>query len=258
MPPDPILATRNLTKQFRSFCAVDQISMQVTRGTIHALLGPNGAGKTTFFNLLTKFLQPSSGAIIFEGNDITLETPFQIARRGIIRSFQISSVFPHLSALENVRLSLQRRQNRDFNFWSRDAHLASLDKKAFGILESLGLAALATQPASTLAYGQKRALELGTTLAMEPTLLLLDEPTQGLGHEDIADVISLIRQAAQGRTVLMVEHNMDVIANLCDQVTVLQRGKVIAEGTYEEVSKNPAVLDAYLGQSESLEEAPHG
>ncbi len=250
MSTDFILETRGLTKEFRGFTAVDKVDLKVRRGSIHALIGPNGAGKTTVFNLLTKFLPVTSGSIIFNGVDITGEKPAQIARRGVIRSFQISAVFPHLSVLENVRVALQRSLGTSFHFWKSDASLTPLNERAMELLAEVDLADYAQQETVDLPYGRKRALEIATTLAMNPELMLLDEPTQGMGHEDVGRVVELIRKVSANRTVLMVEHNMNVISNLSDQITVLARGSILAEGPYAEVSKNPRVLEAYVGTTE--------
>jgi branched-chain amino acid transport system ATP-binding protein len=244
---DIILRTRALTKVFKGFTAVDKVDLAVRQGSIHALIGPNGAGKTTCFNLLTKFLEPTSGEIVFNGRDITGERPAQIARRGIIRSFQISAVFPHLTVLENVRLGLQRRLGISFHFWQSGKSLASLDGRALELLEHVGLERMAGEPAVNLPYGRKRALEIATTLAMEPELMLLDEPTQGMGHEDVHRVTELIERVSKGRTVLMVEHNMGVVSAIADTITVLQRGAVLAEGPYEQVARDPRVMEAYMG-----------
>jgi branched-chain amino acid transport system ATP-binding protein len=246
-----ILETHALTKEFKGFVAVDRVDLRVRRGTIHALIGPNGAGKTTCFNLLTKFLTPTSGRILFQGVDITHEKPAPIARRGIVRSFQISAVFPHLSVLENVRVALQRKLRTSFHFWKRESSLSVLDGEALALLRSVDLEAYAALPAVELSYGRKRALEIATTLAMEPTLMLLDEPTQGMGLEDVERVRELIRKVAANRTVLMVEHNMSVVASIADTITVLARGATLAEGPYAEVSKNPAVIEAYMGTSDA-------
>jgi branched-chain amino acid transport system ATP-binding protein len=247
MSDDFILETRGLTKDFAGFVAVNGVDLKVRRGQIHALIGPNGAGKTTFFNLLTKFLSPSRGQILYRGEDITLATPAEVARRGMVRSFQVSAVFPHLTVLENVRIGLQRALGTSFHFWKREASLAVLDARAMELLEAVDLGALAGRVAVELPYGRKRALEIATTLAAAPALLLLDEPTQGMGHEDVARVTALIQAAARDRTVLMVEHNMKVVATIADTITVLQRGQVIASGGYAEVSTNPLVVEAYLG-----------
>jgi len=254
---DTILETHGLTRQFKGFTAVNGVNLRVARGSIHALIGPNGAGKTTCFNLLTKFLEPSAGRIVFNGIDITHERPAQIARRGIIRSFQISAVFPHLSALRNVRIGLQRSLGTAFRFWTSERSLHELDDRAMDLLTQVGLNDFADVPAVELAYGRKRALEIATTLAMEPELMLLDEPTQGMGHEDVDRVTALIKKVSSGRTILMVEHNMNVIAGISDMITVLQRGEVLAEGTYADVSKNPQVMEAYMGSADAALAGAH-
>jgi branched-chain amino acid transport system ATP-binding protein len=245
---DPILQTHGLSKAFKGFVAVAAVDLTVQRGTIHALIGPNGAGKTTVFNLLTKFLVPTSGRIMFNGTDITAERPAQVARRGIVRSFQISSTFPHMSVLENVRVALQRKLGTSFQFWRSERALRTLDARAMELLGSVDLAGHAGLAAVELPYGRKRALELATTLALEPELMLLDEPTQGMAHEDVGRVVELIKKVSAGRTVLMVEHNLSVVEDLCDTITVLQRGQVLTEGDYQTVSNDPQVLEAYVGQ----------
>ncbi len=247
MTDDYILETRALTREFKGFIAVNGVDLKVRRGAIHALIGPNGAGKTTTFNLLTKFLQPSSGTIVFNGTDITRDKPADIARRGMVRSFQISSTFAHMSVLENVRVALQRKLGTSFHFWRSERSLQVLNARARELLENVELADYAHLPAVELPYGRKRALELATTLALEPEIMLLDEPTQGMAHEDVGRVTQLIRRVAAQRTVLMVEHNLSVVQDLCDRITVLQRGAVLAEGTYDEVSRNAQVLEAYVG-----------
>ena len=244
---DVILKTEGLTKSFKGFTAVNGVNLSVKQGMIHALIGPNGAGKTTCFNLLTKFLNPSLGKILFNEIDITHEKPAQIARRGIIRSFQISAVFPHLTVLENVKLALQRSLGTEFHFWKPESSLNILNERANELLLEVGLEEFANEETLNLAYGRKRALEIATTLAMEPELMLLDEPTQGMGHEDVERVTELIHRVAKGRTILMVEHNMNVVASIADQITVLQRGSILAEGPYAEISKNPSVIEAYMG-----------
>lgn len=252
---DVILETKNLTREFKGFVAVDNVNLQVQRGHIHALIGPNGAGKTTCFNLLTKFLEPSSGQILFNKQDITDAKPAQIARMGIIRSFQISAVFPHLSVLENVRIGLQRQLGTAFHFWKSEKSLDQLNARAMTLLEEVDLSSFADSITVDLPYGRKRALEIATTLAMEPELMLLDEPTQGMGHEDVQRVTDLIKKVSKGRTILMVEHNMGVVSGICDRISVLQRGAILAEGDYKTVSQNPQVLEAYMGSSASLEGA---
>ena len=242
-----ILETRGLTKEFKGFVAVSDVNLRVRRGSIHALIGPNGAGKTTVFNLLTKFLQPTRGGIFYNGADITGHKAAQVARSGIIRSFQISAVFPHLTVLENVRIGLQRKLGISFHFWKSQKALERLNARALELLEAVDLAPFAGTMTVELPYGRKRALEIATTLALDPELMLLDEPTQGMGHEDVGRVVELIRKVAANRTILMVEHNLNVVADLSHVITVLQRGSVLAEGPYEEVSKNPQVLEAYVG-----------
>ena len=244
---DLILETRGLTKEFRGVTAVHAVDLQIRRGTIHALIGPNGAGKTTVFNLLTKFLDPTAGEILYDGHDITAERPADIARRGMVRSFQISAVFPHLTVRDNVRVALQRKLGNSFHFWRSQRILDSLDPRADALLDAVGLTGFGEALASELPYGRKRALEIATTLALDPVMLLLDEPMAGLGQEDIGRISALIRQVAAERTVLMVEHNLSVVADLSDVITVLTRGRILAEGDYAAVSKNPEVVEAYLG-----------
>ena len=255
---DVILETRGLTKEFKGFIAVDNVDLKIQRGTIHALIGPNGAGKTTCFNLLTKFLTPTRGHIFFNGSDITTDSPVHVARRGIVRSFQISSVFPHLTVLENVRIALQRATDQSFRFWRSDRVLETMNARALALLEQVDLASFAHVETVSLPYGRKRALEIATTLATAPELMLLDEPTAGMGHEDVARVMALIKQVAAGRTVLMVEHNMNVVETIADRITVLARGAVLAEGPYAEVSTNPQVREAYMGSADAELQSAHG
>ena len=244
---DVILSTSGLTKEFGGFTAVNGVDLQVKRGTIHALIGPNGAGKTTCFNLLTKFLAPTSGAIIYNGRDITREKPAEIARLGLVRSFQISAVFPQLTVLANVRIALQRKRGDSFDFWRSEEVLRPLDEEAMRLLEAVGLSSFAALPAVELSYGRKRALEIATTLALDPEMMLLDEPMAGMGREDVERIEALIRKVAANRTILMVEHNLSVVASLSDRITVLARGQVLAEGDYAAVSTNPLVVEAYIG-----------
>jgi branched-chain amino acid transport system ATP-binding protein len=247
MGGDIILETEDLVKQFAGFVAVSGVNLSVGRGTIHALIGPNGAGKTTCFNLLTKFLKPTRGRIVFNGRDITALAPADVARLGLVRSFQISAVFPHLTVLENVRIALQRRRGGSFDFWRSSRVLDALNERALALIEDVGLAAFTGATAIELPYGRKRALEIATTLALDPEMLLLDEPMAGMGNEDIERISALIKSVASSRTVLMVEHNLSVVANLSDRITVLTRGRVLAEGNYAQVSANPEVREAYLG-----------
>jgi len=245
-----ILETQGLSKEFRGFLAVRDVALRVRRGTIHALIGPNGAGKTTCFNLLTKFLQPTAGRILFEGRDITGLRPAEVAKLGIVRSFQISAVFGHLTALENVRVALQRQRGESFDFWRSEKLLERWNGRARELLDAVGIGAFADVPAAELPYGSKRALELATTIALEPKLMLLDEPTAGMGREDVGRITALIREVAKGRTVLMVEHNLSVVADLCDTITVLVRGEILAEGEYARIAADPRVREAYIGSEE--------
>jgi branched-chain amino acid transport system ATP-binding protein len=247
MSDEVILATENLTKEFAGFVAVSGVDLKVARGTIHALIGPNGAGKTTCFNLLTKFLSPTRGRILYKGRDITAMAPADVARLGLVRSFQISAVFPHLTVLENVRIALQRKRGSSYDFWRSKRVLDSFNDSARKLIGDVGLASFAQARAAELPYGRKRALEIATTLALDPDMLLLDEPMAGMGHEDIDRISALIKSVAAQRTVLMVEHNLSVVANLSHRITVLTRGRVLAEGDYATVSADARVREAYLG-----------
>ncbi|MBV8792246.1 MAG: ABC transporter ATP-binding protein [Pseudolabrys sp.] len=247
MRGEAILETEDLTKEFAGFVAVNGVNLRVERGTIHALIGPNGAGKTTCFNLLTKFLSPSRGRILYKGKDISHMAPADVSQLGIVRSFQISAVFPHLTVLENVRIALQKKRGGSFDFWRSARLLDGLNDRAMELITDVGLASFADWTAVELPYGRKRALEIATTLALDPEMMLLDEPTAGMGHEDIERVAALIKRVSANRTILMVEHNLSVVADLCDRITVLTRGRVLAEGDYETVSNNPDVREAYMG-----------
>jgi len=247
MADDTILETRGLTKEFRGFVAVKDVNLKVRRGSIHALIGPNGAGKTTCFNLLTHFLTPTRGQIFYGGREITGSRPAAIARMGLVRSFQISAVFGHLSVLENVRIALQRKRGNSFDFWRSETLLRALDARAAELIDAVGLQGFESTPAVELPYGRKRALEIATTLALDPEMMLLDEPTAGMAHDDVGRITSLIKRVAANRTVLMVEHNLSVVSTLSDTITVLARGEILAEGNYATVSKHPAVVEAYLG-----------
>jgi len=244
---DILLSTERLTKEFAGFVAVRDVNLQVKRGTIHALIGPNGAGKTTCFNLLTKFLTPTSGRILYKGQDISASRPAAVARLGLVRSFQISAVFPHLTGLQNVRIALQRGRGESFDFWRSKHNLEALNPRAMALLDEVGLSAFAKTAAIEMPYGRKRALELATTLALDPDMMLLDEPMAGMGQEDIARIAALIRRVAKNRTILMVEHNLGVVADLSDRITVLTRGQILAEGDYATIAKNPEVRQAYMG-----------
>ncbi|WP_428484859.1 ABC transporter ATP-binding protein [Rhodopila sp.] len=248
---DIILETEGLTREFGGFRAVDDVALRVSRGTIHALIGPNGAGKTTCFNLLTSFLPPTRGKIIFKGHDITGMKPAMVARLGLVRSFQISAVFPHLTALENVRLALQRARGASFDFWRSESSLRIYQDRARALLSDVGLAGFADTIVAGMAYGQKRALEIATTLALEPEMMLLDEPTAGMAHGEVDRIVQLIARIREGRTILMVEHNLSVVEGLCDKITVLTRGRILAEGDYDTVSRNPEVIAAYLGTADA-------
>ena len=242
-----LLEARGLRKEFKGFVAVNNVDLTVERGTINALIGPNGAGKTTCFNLLTNFLQPTAGHITYDGRDITRMSPADIARLGMVRSFQISAVFPDLSVLQNVRLALQRQRGDSYDFWRSEKVLARYDDDARGYVDQVGLSDFLHLRAGELSYGRKRALEIATTLALEPQMLLLDEPMAGMGQEDIQRISALIRRIAANRTILMVEHNLKVVADLSDRITVLARGEILAEGDYATVSRSPEVIDAYIG-----------
>jgi branched-chain amino acid transport system ATP-binding protein len=249
-----ILETHNLSKEFRGFTAVDGLNLKIQEGDIHALIGPNGAGKTTVFNLISKFLLPTRGEIFYRGSPITHMKANEIARLGLVRSFQISAVFGHMTALENVRVALQQKQTHVLHFWKRESSLDHLNDRALDLLDQVGLREYADMLTVEMPYGRKRALELATTLALDPTVMLLDEPTQGMGAEDVSRIVELIKTVSVGRTVLMVEHNLSVVSRLCDRITVLARGSVLAEGNYASVSSNPLVLEAYLGSEASAEE----
>ncbi|WP_439577102.1 ABC transporter ATP-binding protein [Elioraea sp.] len=248
---DVVLETEGLTKEFLGFVAVKDVALRVRRGTIHAVIGPNGAGKTTVFNLLTKFLQPTAGTIRFEGRDITRLKPAEVARLGMVRSFQISAVFPHLTALENVRLALQRERGSSYDFWRAERLLSRYEDRARALLADVGLDGYEDVQAGLLPYGRKRALEIATTLALDPPMMLLDEPTAGMAHEDVDRVVALVRRVREGRTILLVEHNLKVVAGLSDTITVLTRGQVLAEGDYAAVSSNPDVKAAYIGSDDA-------
>jgi len=247
VPEDYIIEAQGLSKHFHGFAAVQDVNLKIRRHSIHALIGPNGAGKTTVFNLLTKFLQPTAGTIRFNGRDITNVKPAEIARQGLVRSFQISAVFPRMTVRENVRIALQRKLGTAYHFWKSVSTLSVLDDRVDELLDSVGLRSLADYSAAELPYGRKRVLELATTLALEPEMLLLDEPTSGLGHEDVDRVAALIRKVSANRTVLMVEHNLSVVSSLSDRITVLAAGRILAEGNYETVSRDPRVIEAYIG-----------
>ncbi|MCW8084455.1 ABC transporter ATP-binding protein [Sabulicella glaciei] len=253
---DTILKAEGLTKEFRGFVAVKDVNLAIRRGSIHGLIGPNGAGKTTCFNLLTKFLIPTRGTITYDGRDITSLKPAEVARLGLVRSFQISAVFPHLTVLENVKLALQRQRGGSFDFWRSDSVLREYDTRARELLADVALTEYERVQAGQLPYGRKRALEIATTLALDPVMMLLDEPTAGMTHEDVDRIVALVKRVSAGRTVLLVEHNLKVVEGLCDEITVLARGEVLAQGNYATVSRNPDVQAAYLGTDPASVGAP--
>lgn len=242
-----VLSARGLRRDFAGFTAVNNVDLDVRHGEIHAMIGPNGAGKTTVFNLLTKFLQPTKGTIVLLGQDITKTSPSKVARMGLVRSFQISATFPHLSVLDNVRVALQRPNKLATQFWRPLSALDGLNDRAMALIERVGLKDSRDRAAADLSYGRKRALEIATTLALDPKVLLLDEPMAGMGHEDVEVVQEIVREVARERAVLMVEHNLKVVSSLCDRVTVLQRGEVLVSGDYATVSRDERVKTAYLG-----------
>lgn len=246
-PDDYIIEASGLTKNFAGFAAVKNVDLKVRRNSIHALIGPNGAGKTTTFNLITKFLQPSAGAIRYNGEDITSLKPEEVARKGLVRSFQISAVYPRMSVSDNVRVALQRPFGVSYTFWRSDKMLDRLDSRVDELLDAVGLLNYRDYAAAELSYGRKRALEIATTLALDPEMLLLDEPTSGLGHEDVDRIADLIKKVSSSRTILMVEHNLSVVASLSNTITVLARGEVLAEGPYSQISTDPRVVEAYIG-----------
>jgi branched-chain amino acid transport system ATP-binding protein len=248
----PVISCQGLRRDFLGFIAVEDFNLEVSSGSIHALIGPNGAGKTTVFNLLTRFLPVTSGRILLNGEEITHLTAEQVVSRGMVRSFQISAVFNQLSALDHIRIALMARSGGIWNFWSPHSALERYTAEAMDCLSMFDLSRFADVPASAMPYGIKRALELATTLARNPSVLLLDEPTQGMGVEDVARISELILKAAEGRTVIMVEHNLKVVERLADRITVLARGRKLAEGSYSEIADHPSVREAYLGNVKSL------
>lgn len=245
--PKYSLQAKGLSKSFGQFVAVNNVNLNVGVSGVHGIIGPNGAGKTTVFNLLTKVLSPTSGTIWFQGQDITSLGPVAVARLGIVRSFQISAVFPNLTVIQNIEVALQRQAGLASQFWRSRAVLESLRKPALELLGLVNLQPFANAPAKSLSYGRKRTLEIAATLALEPKLLLLDEPMAGMGHEDIARISDLIRSLSNKYSIVMIEHNLSVVSDICNSITVLARGEVIAEGSYNVVSKNPAVREAYIG-----------
>jgi len=242
-----ILATRGLTKSFSGYRAIDDVSLAIEDGAIHAIIGPNGAGKTTLFNVLSGFVRPTSGSIALREREITGLQPHAVARLGIVRSFQINSIFTHLSVLDNVKVSLEAKTELPGRFWLSGRATRRLDGRALELLADVGLAAERHLLATQLSYGRKRALEVAISLAQDPQILLLDEPTAGMGAQDVARISQLIGRVKAGRTIVLVEHNLSVVADLSDRITVLQRGTVLVEGSYAEVRADRRVIDAYLG-----------
>jgi len=245
----PALRAQGLVKEFRGFRAVDGVDLDIAVGSVHALVGPNGAGKTTLFNLLTGFLTPTAGRILLGRRDLTGKSPEQVARHGVARSFQITSLFPRLTPVAHLELALQSPTALGWRFWRSDKALHRFGPRAYELLDQVGLTAQAETPAGALSYGRKRALELALALALDPKVLLLDEPTAGMGVEDLERTVELIGRIRRGRTVVMVEHNMNVVSTLADRVTVLQSGRVLVEGPYAEIRHDPRVVSAYLGDA---------
>ena len=237
-----------VSRSFRGFRALDHVDLTVEQGEIHAILGPNGAGKTTLFNCLSGFLEPSEGTVELFGEVINGEPPHKIVRRGMSRSFQISSVFETLTVLENIVVALQARTTHPVRFWEPRDALHEFEPQARKILEQVRLTGKEHVRAADLSHGQKRNLEIGISLTQDPRVLLLDEPTSGMGREDVNRTVDLCREVAQGKTVVLVEHNMGVVAKLAHRITVLARGQVLAGGSYEQIKSDPRVIEAYLGE----------
>jgi len=246
--PD-IVSTTALRKEFRGFAAVRDVDLRVAEGSVHALVGPNGAGKTTLFNMLTGFLTPSAGRIEIAGKDVTGEPPERIAGLGVARSFQITTLFPALTARDHVELALQAKTTLGWRFWRSDKQLHRFRDRAEELLASVGLEKVADVAVEALAYGRKRALELAVALALDPRVLLLDEPTAGMSPAETARITALIAGLDRTLTILIVEHDMDVVFRLADRVTVLHEGRVIADGTAADVRGDVRVHDVYLGKA---------
>jgi branched-chain amino acid transport system ATP-binding protein len=241
-----LLRTERLTRAFESLVAVNRVDVTVQRGELRSIIGPNGAGKTTFFRLISGEMPPTSGRIWFEGREITGLSQHRIARLGIAKSYQITNVFPHLTVLENVRVAVQGYA-RSFNFWSRARDLVDVRDRARALLTRIGLGDKAERLAAHLSHGEKRHLEIAIALASEPALLLLDEPTAGMSPEETDETIVLIRELAQDRTLVLVEHKMKVVMKISDRITVFHQGQVLAEGTPESIRANELVQRTYLG-----------
>jgi branched-chain amino acid transport system ATP-binding protein len=244
----PILVTEKVSKRFGGFIALNNVSVAFETGKLTAIIGPNGAGKSTFFNVLTGAFTPSSGRILFEGRDITGTRQYKFARMGIAKSFQITNLFPQLSALENVRVAVQMRRSR-FQLLGARESMADLIDNARTLLARVGLAKVATSPARDLAHGQQRCLEVAMALACDPKLLLLDEPTAGMSPEETLDMMNLIQRLAEERTVILVEHKMKLVMGICQRLIVLHHGEFLAEGTPDDIRANDEVKRVYLGQS---------
>jgi branched-chain amino acid transport system ATP-binding protein len=241
----PLLWTEDLTVRFGGLTALNQVNFAVERGEVRAIIGPNGAGKSTFFNCLTGVLRPSSGHVRFNGEDITGASPDRISRKGIARSYQITNILPNATALENVRIAAQSRRHG----WSLFTHYraySDIIEKAEAALDAVGLRAKAGELAANLSHGEQRNLEIGIALATEPQLLCLDEPTAGMSAAETHDTMELVRRIAKDLTILIVEHDMQVVMELAQRITVLHYGEILAEGTPSEIQQNPRVLEVYL------------
>lgn len=249
MENDYIIETFNLTKQFGALVAVDNVNLKVKRNSLHAIIGPNGAGKTTFFNLLSGNLKPTSGKVVYKEKDLTGLPVHRMIHLGIGRSFQITNIFPNLTVFENVRLASQVLERDNFKLLSRTSNMKRCEERTWEVIEKVGLKERAPLVARTLPHGDQRKLELGMILAPDPEVLLLDEPTAGMAAEQVPELIQLIQeiQRAGNKTVLLVEHNMNVVMSISDKITVMNLGKVLAEGTPGEIAANKEVQVAYLG-----------
>ena len=249
MEPEIIFETHNLRKEFGALVAVDDVSIQIRKNTLHAIIGPNGAGKTTFFNLLSGNIEPTGGRVVFKGRDITHKPVHRTIHFGIGRSFQITNIFPNLTVFENIRLACQALGMDNFKFWQASSYFKKYEDRTWEVIETVGLKDRANTLARTLPHGDQRKLELGMILAPDPEVLLLDEPTAGMAAEQVPELIALVQeiQQAGNKTVMLVEHNMNVVMRVSDQITVMHLGKVLAEGTPSEIAANKDVQTAYLG-----------
>lgn len=243
-----ILEVQDVSKRFGNFFAVRHANLSLLESSVHGLIGPNGAGKSTLFNICTGFLKPTEGSVRLRGQTVADKGPAWIARNGVGRSFQISAVFDGLSVIDNILVALQRRARLSFAFWKGEKSVSALRERACNLLEQVHLSdTWWDKHTASLPYGRRRMLELATTIATDPSILLLDEPLAGLGQEDVPVIIDLVRELAVGRSVLIVEHNLSAVSQLCDTVSVLDRGMIIANGTYTFVAADPKVRQAYLG-----------